>query len=406
MSDEHTNVIPQSEQDVHGEQPLTDDDVMENITPIKTSSVNDEMSTENMKPVTEEDMMEVDSYLEEIEKQGAQMLEKESKVVKATRKQKKRAFDVYDGEVFNPEGYYNIETAADKKEKTYYELVASKNGGKVLEGQITGVQKYEGSGQIVALVQYKEFEVIIPATELMWISQNANSSTEDIEELYRYVKMRIGSTVSFIVTYVDLKTSHVIASSIKAMGIKAFAFYVKKTSSGFPWIRKGMIAAGKVICATSSFIIVESFGAEFIIRERELFWHRQDMVNDFFKVGDQIMYKVIDVEAGTERRLNGDVYKRVKVTGSVRLATRNPAEEHYDKYHIGQSQAATVTHIDENGVYCIMGTPAYPTMQILCRLPVTTDIPEVGQMVTVNITNKDDEKKFIYGTISPTGKGR
>lgn len=421
MSDAYENVTQELAQnelvpteqlgDVHNEQP-SDDKEMEPIEPsdstseTENQSVNDEKSTEDMEPVKEEDMEEVDDYITELEKIGASLLNKESKVVKATKRQKKRAFDVYDGEVFNPEGYYNFETAAEKKEKTYLELIASKNRGKVLEGQITGVQTYGGNGQVVALVQYKEFEVIIPATELMWIKQNTNSNTEDIEELYRRVKMRIGSTVSFIATYVDLKKSQVIASSIKAMGIKAFAFYVKRTDSGEPRIRKGMIVPGIVTCATSSFIIVESFGAEFIIREKELFWHRQDMVNNFYKVGDTVMYKVLNVEAGTESRVNGDIYKRVKVTGSVKQATKNPAEEYFDKYHIGQSQVATVTHIDENGVYCIMGTTNYPTMQVLCGLPVTTDVPEVGQTVTVNIVAKDDEKKFIYGIISPTGKGR
>lgn len=396
-------------QDVHNEQLLSDADVMEQIADEQTvaHSVNDEMTADALTPVTEEDMDDVEDYIGSIEKAGASFLQKESKVTKATNKQKRRAFDAYDGEVFNPEGYYdNVETEADKREKTYLELVASKNGGKVLEGHITGVEIYDNIGQVVALVQYKEFTVIIPATELIWIEQNTYSSAEDIEDLYRRIKMRIGSEVSFIAMSVDMKKMQATASSIKAMGIKAFAFYVKKQSNGEPRIKKGMIVPGRVTCATSSFIIVESFGAEFIIRERELFWHRQDMVNNFYKVGDEIMYKVLSVEAGTQKRVNGDTYKRVVVVGSVRQTIKNPAEQYYDKYHIGQSQAATVTHIDENGVYCVMGTVDYPTMQILCRLPVTTDLPEVGQTVTVNITGKDDKNKFIYGTISPTGKGR
>ena len=398
-------------QNVHNEQLSTDMDAMEQIAEAQSEavahSVNDEMTTESLVPVSDDDMEDVEDYITGIEKAGASFLQKESKVTKATNKQKRRAFDTYDGEVFNPEGYYdNVETDADKREKTYLELVSSKNGGKVLEGQITGVEIYENIGQVVALAQYKEFTVIIPATELIWIEQNTFSNADDIEELYRRIKMRIGSEVSFIVTNVDMKKMQAIASSIKAMGIKAFAFFVKKQSTGEPRIRKGMIVPGRVTCATSSFIIVESFGAEFVIREKELFWHRQDMVNNFYRVGDEIMYKVLSVEAGTHKRVNGDTYKRVVVTGSVRQTIKNPAEQFYDKYHIGQSQAATVTHIDENGVYCVMGTVDYPTMQILCRLPVTTDLPEVGQTVTVNITNKDDKNKFIYGTISPTGKGR
>lgn len=415
-----TNVTPVNEQenipvptpetqDVHNEQLLSDANVMEQIAEYQpvSRSVNDEMTADALTPVTEEDMDDVEDYIGNIEKAGASFLQKESKVTKATNRQKRQAFDAYDGEVFNPEGYYdNVETEADKREKTYLELVASKNGGKVLEGQITGVEIYDNIGQVVALVQYKEFTVIIPATELIWIEQNTYSSAEDIEDLYRRIKMRIGSEVSFIAMSVDMKKMQATASSIKAMGIKAFAFYVKRQPNGEPRIRKGMIIPGRVTCATSSFIIVESFGAEFIIRERELFWHRQDMVNNFYKVGDEIMYKVLSVEAGTQKRVNGDTYKRVIVVGSVRQTIKNPAEQYYDKYHIGQSQAATVTHIDENGVYCVMGTVDYPTMQILCRLPVTTDLPEVGQKVTVNITGKDDKNKFIYGTISPTGKGR
>ena len=122
-------------QDVHNEQLLSDADVMEQITEEQSAprSVNDEMTSDALTPITEDDMDDVEDYIGSIEKTGASFLQKESKVTKATNKQKRRAFDAYDGEVFNPEGYYdNVETEADKREKTYLELVASKNGGKVL----------------------------------------------------------------------------------------------------------------------------------------------------------------------------------------------------------------------------------------------------------------------------------
>ena len=172
-------------QNVHNEQLSTDMDVMEQIAEAQSEavahSVNDEMTTESLVPVSEDDMEDVEDYITGIEKAGASFLQKESKVTKATNKQKRRAFDTYDGEVFNPEGYYdNVETDADKREKTYLELVSSKNGGKVLEGQITGVEIYENIGQVVALAQYKEFTVIIPATELIWIEQNTFSNADDI----------------------------------------------------------------------------------------------------------------------------------------------------------------------------------------------------------------------------------
>ena len=406
MSNENLNVVTEPvqntdmldvEKDVHNEQLL---DINPNVE--TEESVNTEME-----PIPADDMDDVDSYMKEMEAKGASMLNSDSKLVKATNRQKKRAFNVYDGEVYIPEGHYQIETDDEKKEKTYLELVSSKKSGKVLEGTIIGTEIYGNIGQVIAIVQYKEFNVIIPATELMWLAQNKHMDEEGLEELHRWVKMRIGSEVSFIVTDVDLKQSRAIASSIKAMGIKAYAYFVKKLQdTGMPRLYKGVITAGKVVCATSSFIIVESYGAEFMIREKELFYHRQDMVNNFYKVGDTVIYKVLDVEAKVEPRINGDKYKRVIVTGSVRQSKPNPADTYYDKYRIGQSQSARVTHIDENGVYCLMGTAEYPTMQILCRLPVTSDLPDIGQQVTVTITQKDDEKKFIYGVLSPIGKGR
>ncbi|MBP3280306.1 MAG: S1 RNA-binding domain-containing protein, partial [Butyrivibrio sp.] len=70
--------------------------------------------------------------------------------------------------------------------------------------------------------------------------------------------------------------------------------------------------------------------------------------------------------------------------------------KYFAEFNPGDLYAGTITGINESGVYVNLDNK----MDCLCKHPSSgRRMPIMGEQVIVKINSKDEEKKFIYGSI-------
>ena len=74
----------------------------------------------------------------------------------------------------------------------------------------------------------------------------------------------------------------------------------------------------------------------------------------------------------------------------------NPRNKYFDEFKPGDIYAGIITGITESGVYVNLDQ----RMDCLCKFPKSGHrFPIMGEQAVVRVNSKDEEKKFIYGTL-------
>lgn len=315
-------------------------------------------------------------------------------VEKASSKDKKA---MYRSErIYTEDADEDVETDATILRKDYMELVASVKSLKILKGKITGF-RYAGAARkstVLAEVEYGSglFLVLIPSYLLYDYEVTDIIDPDKMQQIENNIKRRIGSDVRFIARHVDEKEQIAYADRLQAQSITARSNFIKPLADGVPRIVNGEIVKGQVIYTTTKGIIVDALGIDVKIPKDELSHSYVGNARDECKVGEYVNVKVSEIKEISVTK-NGTPYRLITASGSIKAASPNHKAKLYDQIKIDSINAAEITYIEEAGVFCRLRGG----VDCLCALPRFGENPKRGDTRLVKITDKVDDKLFLYG---------
>lgn len=315
-------------------------------------------------------------------------------LAKASKRVKK---EMYSSEhVITEYGDEDIETESTILRKDYLELVASARSQKILEGRITGFRYANETRKstILAEVEYGSglFNVLIPSYLLYDYEMSKYVEPDKIQIIENNIKRRIGGVVKFIVRYVDEKERTAYGDRLMAQSIIGYENYIKETRDGKPRITSGMIVKSQVMYAVSKGIVVDALGTEIQIRKEDLSHSYVGDARDEYETGDYVNVKIDKIKEITVEK-NETNYRLVQATGSVKEAKINNKARLFNQFKVDGIYAAEVTYVEEAGVFCRLRGG----MDCLVALPRFGANPARGQKRMVKITEKDEERNYLYG---------
>ena len=261
-----------------------------------------------------------------------------------------------------------IETPESREDIVWHEFQNAYRTKKVLTGTLGGIEKMDQGGMI-AVIYYKEMRVVIPMAEMMinLIEDEKHNYGELVQRQSKVLGNMLGCEIDFLVKGLDTASRSVVASRKEAMYKKRQIFYMSDSSGNSR---------------------VEIFGVECSILARDLSWDWLGDANERFHVGDQILVRILSVDAP-------DI-QNISVKADVKSVNGNTSKANLARCKIQGKYAGTVTDIHKGTVFVRLsiGVNAIAHSCYDNRLPGKKDD------VSFVVTRIDEERNVAVGLIS------
>lgn len=313
-----------------------------------------------------------------------------------------------------------LETESTIRKEEWLELVASANenneidalkGTRILKGVMTSITEIPSElseddpdyvPEYKAKVRFKtgQFQVSIPSFVLYYYDyKNLNKAMA--ADIQKNMMRRLGAEIDFVVRYADEKTGEVIGDRLAALSMRGVKNYTS-INGRRPRILPGDLVQAKIIAISREYITVDAAGAEIRIPLEEISWLFMSDAREFdgiktaecYKVGSRVNVKILTVNVKKVRIRNSN-YTLIDATASIKQAKSNPRLRYFDEFKPGDLYAGNITGITETGVFVNLDNK----MDCVCKFPASGRMPIMGESVIVRINQKDEEKKFIYGSL-------
>ena len=254
--------------------------------------------------------------------------------------------------------------------------------------EVTIIEKMDQGGMI-AVIYYKEMRVVIPMAEMMinLIEDEKHNYGELVQRQSKVLGNMLGCEIDFLVKGLDTASRSVVASRKEAMYKKRQIFYMSD-SSGNSRVCEDRIVQARVIAVAEKVVRVEIFGVECSILARDLSWDWLGDANERFHVGDQILVRILSVDAP-------DI-QNISVKADVKSVNGNTSKANLARCKIQGKYAGTVTDIHKGTVFVRLsiGVKAIAHSCYDNRLPGKKDD------VSFVVTRIDEERNVAVGLIS------
>ena len=281
-----------------------------------------------------------------------------------------------------------IETPESREDIVWHEFQNAYRTKKVLTGTLGGIEKMD-QGCMIAVIYYKEMRVVIPMAEMMinLIEDEKHNYGELVQRQSKVLGNMLGCEIDFLVKGLDTASRSVVASRKEAMYKKRQIFYMSD-SSGNSRVCEDRIVQARVIAVAEKVVRVEIFGVECSILARDLSWDWLGDANERFHVGDQILVRILSVDAP-------DI-QNISVKADVKSVNGNTSKANLARCKIQGKYAGTVTDIHKGTVFVRLsiGVNAIAHSCYDNRLPGKKDD------VSFVVTRIDEERNVAVGLIS------
>ncbi len=305
-----------------------------------------------------------------------------------------------------------VETDSTHRKEEWLELVASANEHRILKGTITSITEISSTKDqddpdyipdFMAKVRFKtgQFNVNIPSY-VLYNYHYERMNRAMAMDIQKNMMRRLGAEIDFVVRYVDEKTGTVYGDRLSALSMRGVRNYTS-INGRKPNIIPGMIVQAKIIAVAREYITVDAAGAEIRIPIEEISWLYMADAREFdgiktsecYRVGNRVNVKILSAEPKKVKVFNS-YYTLIEATGSIKQAKANPRLKYFAEFNPGDFYAGVITGITEAGVFVNLDNK----MDCVCKHPTSgRRMPIMGEQVVVRINSKDEEKKFIYGSL-------
>lgn len=278
-----------------------------------------------------------------------------------------------------------VETEADLAKNDLLDMLESSRSGRILTGNIQGVEHPDGGGEARGVVYHGAFKVLIPASQAVLPPRDFRDMDPNVVMNFMLTK-RLGAEVDFIIKGIDATSGVAVASRLDAMAVKQRYYYYAKDRDGNYKIHNGLCAEARVVAVIRAGIFIDLFGLEVYISLRELSYQRVIDATALYQPGQRILVKILDVDRHDA--------KSIQVSASVKQAAENPGIKALRRFSEGSCYIGTVTLVNEIGVFVAMDGG----IDCLCRFP-SRGRPPKGARVAVRITDINKEAIRMRGVI-------
>lgn len=324
--------------------------------------------------------------------------------------------------IFAEDGNPYVSTAEAKRHEEWIDLISSAQenneidalkGTKILKGRITGVHEIETPDEMdddpnyapryMAKVLFKsgKWQIYIPSYVLYRYDYN-NYNKATAEEVERNIFNRLGAEVSFVVRHANEKEGVVLADRLGALSMRAVRHYTIQGDRKRPDIYPGKLVKAKIVATSTKYITVDAAGAEIRIPLEEISWLYVSDAREFdgekteenYQIGETVIVKILSVDIEKVRIYNSS-YTLVNATASIKQVTPNPKVTWFKTFSINELCSGKVTGFDDKSGNAYVNIDNH--MDCKCKLGELH--PAIGDTVKLRITQKDDEKLFLYGKL-------
>lgn len=282
----------------------------------------------------------------------------------------------------------DIETPEELEETAWHEVKSAYISRRILSGILSGVETLEG-GSSVAVVYYKQFRVVIPASEMLLnLSQTPNQYGDLRLREQKVLSSMIGAEIDFIIKGIEDSTRSIVASRKEAMLRKRRLFYFDTDAEGMYRIYEGRLVQARVVAVADKVIRVEAFGVETRIVARAITPDWLGSAHEHYHVGDKILIRI--------QKIGRESLDSLSIEADVRSVTDDAQRDDLKKVHVQGKYAGVITDI-YRGVVFIRLHIGVNAVAHSCYDPRT---PGKKDDVAMVITHLDEERNVAVGIIT------
>lgn len=282
----------------------------------------------------------------------------------------------------------DIETPEELEETAWHEVKSAYISRRILSGILSGVEPLEG-GSSVAVVYYKQFRVVIPASEMLLnLSQTPNQYGDLRLREQKILSSMIGAEIDFIIKGIEDSTRSIVASRKEAMLRKRRLFYFDTDAEGMYRIYEGRLVQARVVAVADKVIRVEAFGVEARIVARAITPDWLGSAHEHYHVGDKILIRI--------QKISRESLDSLSIEADVRSVTGDAQRDDLKKVHVQGKYAGVITDI-YRGVVFIRLHIGVNAVAHSCYDPRT---PGKKDDVAMVITHLDEERNVAVGIIT------
>ena len=283
-----------------------------------------------------------------------------------------------------------VHTDEELAEIAWHEIHNAFRTRKILTGMLGGIETLD-SGNVVAVVEYKGYRVIIPVKEMAVLKHNKMAPDEHNDFIVRQLKLlnnMLGAEIDFIVKGIDSKTRSVVASRKDAMLKRRKTFYMETDANGTYKIYDGRIVQARVLAVAEKGIRIEVFGVECSIMTRYLSWEWIGDARDHYSTGDEILVRIQSV--------NREDIENIHIKADVKSVNDTGKRPDLSLCRVQGKYAGKVIDVYNGMVYVRLsnGINAVAHSCLDRRMPAKKDD------VSFAVTRIDEEKYTAVGIIT------
>lgn len=281
-----------------------------------------------------------------------------------------------------------VQTPEELEETAWHEIKNAYLSRRILSGILSGVETLEGGNSIV-VVYYKQFRVVIPASEMLLnLSQAPNRYGDIRSREQKILSGMVGAEIDFIIKGIENSTRSIVASRKEAMLRKRRLFYFGTDDEGMYRIYEGRIVQARVVAVADKVIRVEAFGVETRIVARAITPDWLGSAHEHYHVGDKILIRI--------QKINRESLEDLSIEADVRSVTDDAQRDDLKKVRVQGKYAGVVTDI-YRGVVFIRLHIGVNAVAHSCFDPRT---PGKKDDVAMVITHLDEERNVAVGIIT------
>ena len=306
----------------------------------------------------------------------------------------------------------SIRISPDKPQKRMSEeklaaatLLNSKTQKQPLEVTVTGIEPVKPNASAPAVMMpvcmYHGWKIIIPRDQFIPAASIRPEDIQTEEDLTKRIFRYNSAKIDIIPTNFYPSIQACIASRILGMQKKCeemwFAVNKKNGTSDY-LIQPGSKVEARIVNVVRGAVFIEVFGVESVVLAQEVAWYRIDNCRNKYKSGDTTFVIIEEVKRDEE-------LKTVSYKASIKKAYSDPRKNAFTRYVRGGVYEGRVTMIntdpektEQSGAFVRLGRDEEDKIDVYCKYPKGVN-PEIGDTVTVGISDKDPEALRIWGNI-------
>jgi len=281
-----------------------------------------------------------------------------------------------------------VMTSEEKEALLWLELRTAMKSKRILSAKLEGIEKLP-SGSYLAIVYYKEFRIVIPASEMM-ININEYDDETNLEVNNRYAQIlsrMLGAEIDFIISGIDKKEKRIVASRKAAMLRKRQIYYINEID-GKPRITVGKKVESRIVAVGDKIIRVEMFGVETVVSIKNVAWEWIEDLRDRFEVGERVYVKILELEVVDQNEIH--------VVASIKDAVDNSSKDNIKKCILQGKYIGKVTGLDQNVIYVRLNVG----VNAIALAVHDRKAPSKRDEVSFVITRIDEENGIAIGIIT------